>query len=196
MWLRAIKMKNKYYNFTLIVQGISEINAEIEDKLFESGCSDATLSLKDNIACLEFDRAAISMQNAIVNAITNVIDSGLKVRISSIEPGEYVTTSEIARRINKSRQYIRKLKVGEKGFDSFPAPISGNQFGIPIYHWITIAKYFIRHKKFIGEEEIEKALLIKEINIVLERNFGKSNHTTKKIIKQLNNPSIVKHISI
>lgn len=185
-------MKNIYYNFLLVLEGLSEINIETEDKLFESGCDDATLSIKDNIAYLEFDRKSISMQEAIVSAITNVIDSGLNLRISAIEPGEYVTTSEIARRINKSRQYIHKLKIGESGFESFPAPISGNQSGNPIYRWSTVVFYFYKHKKFIKKEEVDKAQLFKMFNAILDKNYNKSNRTNKNIIRQLKNSKVHK----
>ncbi len=183
-------MKNKYYNFLLVLEGLSEINIETEDKLFESGCDDATLSIKDNIGYLEFDRESISMQEAIVTAITNVVDSGLNVRISAIEPGEYVTTSEIARRINKSRQYIHRLKVGESGFESFPAPISGNQSGNPIYRWSTVVLYFYKHKKFIKKDELDKAQLFKIFNAILDNNYNKSKRTTKNIIRQLKSSKV------
>ncbi len=126
-------MKIKKYNFILVLEGISNQDTNIADILYESGCDDATLSMRDQVAYLEFDRKSNSLQDAIVSALRNVLDADITVRINAIDPGDYVTSAEIARRIDKSRQYVQKLKTGKYGSNIFPAPIAGLDSGNLIY---------------------------------------------------------------
>ena len=45
------------HEFTLILDGISELTPEIFDALFEAGCDDATMSSRDGVVSLDFGRA-------------------------------------------------------------------------------------------------------------------------------------------
>lgn len=60
------------YDFALIVAGVSELTAKVEDALFEAGCDDATLSIQYGLLYMEFSRQANSLKDAIVSAIRDV----------------------------------------------------------------------------------------------------------------------------
>ncbi|PJA52400.1 MAG: hypothetical protein CO167_08980, partial [Candidatus Marinimicrobia bacterium CG_4_9_14_3_um_filter_48_9] len=63
----------------------------------------------------------------------NVSRTGIKVL--RVEPGDAVTASEIAYRLNKSREYVRLLISGKRGKGNFPAPISGIDRPTQIFSW-------------------------------------------------------------
>lgn len=64
------------YDFTLVLSGISELTADAEDRLFESGCDDATLVVRSGRVRLDFTRAAPSFQDAVASAIRDVRRAG------------------------------------------------------------------------------------------------------------------------
>ncbi len=43
-------------DFVLVVEGVAELNAEVENALFESGCDDATVSVRSGRIFLSFTR--------------------------------------------------------------------------------------------------------------------------------------------
>ncbi|MFQ6678333.1 MAG: hypothetical protein ACE5D0_08425 [Fidelibacterota bacterium] len=189
-------MKNRNYNFIFVLECISNIDdTDVADILFESGCDDATLSVRDQVAYLEFDRKSNSLQEAIVSALTNVLDADIGVRVNAIDPGDYVTSAEIARRINKTRQYIQKLKTGKDDSNIFPAPIAGLQSGTLIYSWSRISFYFYGMEKYINREDLLNAQLLKIFNDILESNqYLNKTQTDRHILRKFQNPKIFEQI--
>jgi len=60
------------HNFVLTLEGVVDPGGELEDALFESGCDDATLTVRNRVAYLEFDRQAPSLGAAIRSAVRDV----------------------------------------------------------------------------------------------------------------------------
>lgn len=73
------------YNFALILSGASDLTTEIENRLFEAGCDDATLSLQCGIIYMEFSRTAPSLKDAILSAIKNVRDAKAGVDVWRVD---------------------------------------------------------------------------------------------------------------
>lgn len=190
-------MKNKKYNFTLVLENVSnQDDTDIAEILFESGCDDATLSIRDQIAYLEFDRIANSLQNAIVSAVTNVLDADIGAWIIAIDPGDFVTSTEIGRRIKKSRQYIQKLKTVNCKTNSFPGPVAGIQTGNLIYSWKRISYYFYKLGKYIQKEDVINAQLLEIFNEILKnKRHQEGSKTYRHIIRQFTNPKILRQIN-
>ena len=65
------------HDFALIVDGVGELNSSVEDALFNAGCDDATISMQYGLLYLEFSRAAKSLEEAIISAISDVRKSGI-----------------------------------------------------------------------------------------------------------------------
>src|SRR6185312_14822579 len=66
----------KTYSFTLIYTGADDLTQGLCDALFEAGCDDALLGLRDGLITLDFDREAATYQEALQSAIRNVDESG------------------------------------------------------------------------------------------------------------------------
>ena len=79
------KTADEPFTFTLILSGISEITDEVRDALFEAGCGDALLGVRDGIVFLDFDREGPSMATAILSAIADVRNAGIGAEVVSIE---------------------------------------------------------------------------------------------------------------
>ncbi len=73
------------HKFTLVLDGISELTPEVMNALFEAGCDDATVSGQNGRIAMDFDRAGISMREAIVSAIHDVRKAGIGARVVRVE---------------------------------------------------------------------------------------------------------------
>ena len=102
---------NNTYLFTLVLRGVSKITIDLENDLFESGCDDALLHSNNGSIFLEFNRKDASLENAVNSAIGNV-KKCKNIEVAVVEPADYVTIAEIARRASLTREYIRKLAKG------------------------------------------------------------------------------------
>src|SRR4051794_37983041 len=99
-------MNMKTYQFTLILKNVNENTGDLEDSLFEAGCDDALINFKNGTVYLEFDREASSLENAVVSAIKQVQLTSVDAEVASVAPENFVTETEIAKRLEISRQTV------------------------------------------------------------------------------------------
>ena len=156
----------KSYNFILILSGIHAPTEDFEDGLFGAGCDDGTLSLRNNVAYLEFDREAPSFKEAVISAIRQVESVDEAVAVERVEPDDLVTAAEVARRINRTREYVRLLIEGERGPGNFPVPLSGIATKSLMWSWLKVAKW-LRENRMVDAEEVQMAQDIADINNTL-----------------------------
>jgi hypothetical protein len=78
-------MMKKYYQFTLVLKNVDEDTLELEDSLYEAGCDDALINFRSGTVCLDFDREAVSLEDAVVSAIKDVESSSVKAIVASSE---------------------------------------------------------------------------------------------------------------
>jgi hypothetical protein len=71
------------YELDVVLKDVSEITDEQADALFAAGCSDGTPASCDGLAWVHFDREAVSLEDAIRSAISQVQSTGL--RVSKVE---------------------------------------------------------------------------------------------------------------
>lgn len=159
---------NENYRFVIVLSGVDTISSELEDSLFESGCDDALIASRNSVVYLVFDRIASSFADAISSAILNIRSSKFKIGISHIEPSDIVSLSEIARRVNRTRESIRLLAKGDRGDGSFPLPISGVDESKQLWSWIEVANWFLE-KDMLSESDFDNALIIRAINDKLSK---------------------------
>jgi hypothetical protein len=62
----------RYYEFDVVLAGLTEISDELADALFESGCDDGTPCSSEGIAWIGFTREADSLESAIRSAVADV----------------------------------------------------------------------------------------------------------------------------
>ena len=64
------------FAFTVVLDGVEELTAELEGKLAEAGCGDASVASRQNVICLNFDREAESLSGAVGSAIDDIQAAG------------------------------------------------------------------------------------------------------------------------
>jgi hypothetical protein len=73
------------HEFTLILDGVSDLTPELMDSLFEAGCDDATVSRQAGRILMDFDRAAPTRTRAILSAIQDVRKANIGARVLRVE---------------------------------------------------------------------------------------------------------------
>lgn len=167
---RETMMKNKAcereFDFALVLTGISELTRDVEDSLFEAGCDDATLSMQYGATYLTFSRAAASLKDAIFSAIRDVRKAGFGVH--SIDYCDLVSQSDIARRLDRTRQLVHQYITGERGPGGFPPPDCHIADNAPLWNWCEVAEW-LRENDMIRAEVLQEAWEAAVINSVLEQ---------------------------
>ncbi len=157
---------DREYDFTLLLDGVSEIDAELEDALFEAGCSDATISMRFGRVYLMFTRNATSMKDAVLSSIHNVRDAKV-ARVLRVDACDLVTQADIARRMGRTRQLVNQYVTGVRGPGSFPAPACNVEGGGPLWYWREVAQWLCQCG-LIGEDVLREAQEVAIINGVLD----------------------------
>jgi len=174
------------HEFALIVSrqvAPNELTEEVEAALFEAGCDDATLSIQRGLFYLEFSRQAPSLQAAILSAIAAVRKAGLGLMVWRVDECDLVTPSEIARRIDRSRQLIHQYMTGQRGPGKFPPPVCHLTEGSPLWAWCAVSHWLVTND-LLRPEEGWNAQVVAAINNWLE-----------SAIQKAQNPKLVKEIA-
>jgi hypothetical protein len=137
--------KEKEYQFTFILDYPGEINAELEDVLYEAGCDDAILYQQNGILHIGFTRTAYSLEHAVSSAMEAIVSVSVPVEMAGVEPGDIVTAAEISRRLGISREYVRLLVKGERGPGKFPLPIARPTPKMHLWSWREVAHFAQQH---------------------------------------------------
>lgn len=143
------KRPKQEFEFELVLSGFSELTEEIEDALFETGCDDGTLGLSAGVPYLVFAREGKTLREAVLSAIRDVESAGCGVRaewVQSAEGSEFCSVTDIARRIGKSRELVRKYFQGERGPGGFPSPIGFVSGQSHLFRWSQVADWLIEHQ--------------------------------------------------
>ena len=73
-----------FHEFTLVIAGISDIDDDVINALFEAGCDDATISKCDGRIGLDFSRQASNLFDAIQSAIKDIETANIGARIVEV----------------------------------------------------------------------------------------------------------------
>lgn len=157
------------YDFTLLLEGISEVNADVEDALFEAGCDDATINVRFGRVYLIFSREAPSIKDAVISAIRNVRDAKIGADVLRVDVCDLVSQADIARRMGRTRQLVNQYVTGTRGPGSFPAPACNISDGGPLWYWREVAQWLWQNN-LIEEHVLRDAQQLAIVNGVLELN--------------------------
>jgi hypothetical protein len=138
-------MVKQEYEFTLILSGVSELTREVLDAFYEAGCDDALIGMRDGIAYAEFCREANSFREAVLSAIGDVESARADAKVEHVEPDEFVTMSEIARRLQITREGVRKRVAGQRGPGNFPSPVGSLTKHSPLWRWTDVVQWHRMH---------------------------------------------------
>ena len=73
------------FQFTLILSGVEEITSALADALYAATGGDIELNMRNNVAFVEFDRRAKTLQEAVTSAISQVECANVGVRVVRVE---------------------------------------------------------------------------------------------------------------
>ncbi len=135
-------MALREYEFTLVLSGVKELSQDTLDALYEAGCDDALIGMRDGVAFADFVREAESPEEALQSAIRNIEQAGIGAKVEHIEPDEIVNMSELARRFRISREGVRKWIGGERGPSKFPSPVAGLKQRSPLWRWTDVLSWY------------------------------------------------------
>lgn len=156
----------KDFEFSIIASGLDHEADDFEDRFFEAGCDDATISFARSSIILTFVREADSMSCAIASAVENVRAAG--ARVEGVEPDSLVSLSEIAFRSGLTRQAISNYASGKgKRAEGFPRPVARVTSESPLWDWPTVAEW-LSAKGVISTDSVDDAVIIKQANTALQ----------------------------
>jgi len=135
------------WTFRLTVAGLTLTDEQL-DALFEAGCDDATFSLeRDGTVLGFFDREAETQEDAVLSAIDDVESAGVGARVLRVtQDDDWLTASEIAERVGRTRQSIGLLVRGDRGPGGFPVPVARHGSSNPLWSWAEIGAWFERYE--------------------------------------------------
>ena len=136
-------MKKETQNFTLALGDLAELSDQLAEKIY-ARCPDATVSQRDGVIHVSFDRRGHTLARAVLSAIRGLQRLGL--RVDRIVTDDLVNPSEIATRIGRSRESIRLLIEGERGPGAFPpvAEVLGQQ---RFWRWRDVQRWFADYEQ-------------------------------------------------
>lgn len=107
--------------------------------LLDAGCDDAILGVEGGLPVAEFDREAPALADAIAAAVRDIESAGL--RVLRVLDQDLVTLADVADRIGRSRESVRRYATGERGGGSFPPPVNPGRDGTVFYRWSEVAPW-------------------------------------------------------
>lgn len=150
--------------FTIIASGLTPEQEDYEDRFFEAGCDDATLSFQKGVIVAEFSREAASFAEAVASAYADMRRAGAQVE--RVEPDHLVSLSDIAERAGLSRQAISLYSNGERG-EHFPNPVARVMTTTPLWDWRDVAEW-LHARGQLDAAAVAEARVVREANFFLE----------------------------
>jgi hypothetical protein len=165
--MKTKSVREREFEFVLVLTGITELTSAVEDALFEAGCDDATLSVRFGRVYLTFSRTAPTLKDAILSAIQDVRKAQVGADILRVDSCNLVTQAEIARRIGRTRQLVHQYITSARGPGGFPPPACQISDDSPLWYWSEVA-YWLRTNDMIKDDDFREAQLIDVINSALD----------------------------
>ncbi len=154
----------KTFEFTIIASGLDHEADDFEDRFFQAGCDDATISVARGAIVAQFAREADDLAQAIDSAVADVRRTG--AAIDRVEPDYLVSLSEIAERAKLTRAAVSLYSKGERG-RGFPNPVARVTTESPLWDWTEVASWFLARRQ-VPEQAVAEARAIRAMNARIE----------------------------
>ncbi|MFC2753632.1 MAG: XRE family transcriptional regulator [Cardiobacterium sp.] len=129
------------YHFTIVIRDTVS-SADIEDCLYEAGCSDALVCWRDRVPYLEFDREAIDAKTAVHSALDDIRRAGFHDLV--LQESGIATLAEMATRAGLTRAALSRYAKEKRG-NAFPRPMYGVTGHTALYSWPEVAAWLYQH---------------------------------------------------
>ena len=177
-------MRNKTHQFTLVLKNVDENTPHLEDSLYEIGCHDALINFRNGTVYLDFDREALSLEKAVISAIRDVESASVGAIVSYVAPEDWVTESEVAKRLDIKRQAVSLWIKGERR-KSFPKPVMKLADKSPLWKWREITEWLYKNQLIQDKEIIINATFFENVNAALEERDVKIRKYRHGLLKKL-----------
>jgi hypothetical protein len=124
--------------FAFRIQLNTPITDQDADRVYEAAPDEVSLQEGPKGNYVGFDREAPSFLDAVLDAITTLIQLGLEPL--AVED-ELVSVADIAQRTGRTRQSVSMLVSGQRGPGGFPRPIAGNA-RTHLWNWTDVTSWF------------------------------------------------------
>lgn len=175
---------SKPYQFTLVLKNVDESTPGLEDSLYEAGCDDALINFRNGAVYLDFDREAPSLEEAVISAIRDVESASIATTVANVAPEDWVTESEVAKRLEKKRQVVSLWIKGERR-KSFPNPVMKLADKSPLWKWREITEWLYKNKLIQEKELVVNATFLENVNAALEERDARVRKYRHGLIKKL-----------
>ncbi|RVH50683.1 hypothetical protein CN135_32145 [Sinorhizobium meliloti] len=162
------------FQFTIIASGLDPEAEDFEDRFFNAGCDDATITFARGAILLEFDRRARNFAHAVASAIDSVRAAGASVE--RVEPDYLVSLSEIAERADLTRAAVSQYAKGDRG-QGFPMPVARVTSESPLWDWVDVARWLHKRKR-VDLDEVVRARFVRRCNDKIDERH-KDDHRHK-----------------
>ena len=132
--------KENVYSFTLALNTGSSDAESIVNSIYEH-CDDVSIHASCGFVYADFDREGGSLESAITSAIDDIEKLTSNVKVVSIGPSVFVNLTEIATRINKEKETVRRYISGARLSGGFPPPVAMFESKSPLWRWSDVAKW-------------------------------------------------------
>jgi hypothetical protein len=147
--------------FTLVLD--RQPTDEELDALVAAGCDDAVFGNEEGLPVAEFDREATTMAEAIVSAVLSI--EGVGPRPMRVVDQDLLTLADIADRVGRSRESVRRYATGDRGGGGFPPPVNPSREGTAFYRWSEVAPW-LRDRIGLELDDVEEVLVV--ANLILQ----------------------------
>jgi hypothetical protein len=161
------KVGEREFNFTLVLDGITELTSEVENALYEGGCDDGTLGFQCGRPYMTFSRTAPNFAEAILSAVRDVEKAVPGLDVLRVDYCDLVTQAEIARLIKRSRQAVHQLITGRRGPGLFPPPIYRLTDDTTKWAWSDVVDWLAQNN-LVEEETASDTIQAALINDLLD----------------------------
>ena len=153
----------KTYEFSIVASGLDPKADDFEQRFYDVGCDDATISFQKGHVIVDFAREADTAQAAIESAFDAVRRAGAVV--DRVEPDPLVTLSDIASRVGITKAAVSQY-ANEKRQSGFPAPAARVTSSSSLWLWAEVVEWFVTNRvnQSISEEALTEAKAIAGAN--------------------------------
>lgn len=179
-------MTKNNFSFTLVLSGVNDQTKGLEDALFAAGCDDALVNFRNGTVYLDFERESSDFENAVISAIKQVEGLSFDITVVNVAPDDYVTESEVAKRLHVKRQTVSLWFKGERrAIHPFPAPIMKLSEKSPLWRWCDVVEWLSQQKKIDDPKLLANAKFISHLNVALLERDTVTKRYTQMLIKRL-----------
>lgn len=151
------------YEFSIVASGLDPNADNFEQRFYDAGCDDATVSFQKGHIIVDFARDADTVEAAIESAVADVRRAGATV--DRVEPDPLVTLTDIAERVGITAAAVSLYASGKRQ-SGFPAPAARVTSSNPLWLWAAVVEWFVEKSvnRSVTAEALAQAKAIEAAN--------------------------------